>query len=53
MLTHFLRAWVDSRKQFSVLREYGAGEKTPQERSGEEAPRHACEPLVPGTEINR
>ncbi|MED1469794.1 hypothetical protein P4U62_15555, partial [Bacillus salipaludis] len=27
-------------KQFSVLREYGAGE-TPQERSDEEAPRHA------------
>ncbi|MED1469098.1 hypothetical protein [Bacillus salipaludis] len=29
MLTHFLRAWADSRKQFSVLREYGTGE-TPQ-----------------------
>ncbi|MDQ6597785.1 hypothetical protein [Bacillus salipaludis] len=52
MLTHFLREWVDSRKQFSVMPEYGAGE-SPQERSDEEAPRHVCGPLVPGTEINR
>jgi hypothetical protein len=29
MLSHFLRAWADSRKQFNVLLEYGAGE-TPQ-----------------------
>ncbi|TDK57363.1 hypothetical protein E2K98_25245 [Bacillus salipaludis] len=45
MLTHFLREWVDSRKQFSVMPEYGAGE-SPQERSDEEAPparlRTAC-----------
>ncbi|MBM7652133.1 hypothetical protein JOC76_001588 [Neobacillus cucumis] len=31
MLSHFLRAWANSRKNFNVLREYGA----------EEAPRHA------------
>ena len=29
MLSHFLRAWEDSRKKFNVLREDGAGE-TPQ-----------------------
>jgi hypothetical protein len=29
MLSHFLRAWADSRKYYRVLREYGAGE-TPQ-----------------------
>jgi hypothetical protein len=28
-LSHFLRAWADSRKKFNVLQEYGAGE-TPQ-----------------------
>ncbi|MDQ6599705.1 hypothetical protein [Bacillus salipaludis] len=41
MLTHFLRAWADSRKQFSVLGEYGY-RGDPQERSDEEAPRTAC-----------
>ena len=35
-----------------LLREYGAGE-TPQERSDEEAPRHAREPHAHGAEINR
>jgi hypothetical protein len=29
MLSHFLRAWANSRKPFNVLQEYGAGE-TPQ-----------------------
>jgi hypothetical protein len=29
MLSHFLRAWANARKNFNVLREYGAGE-TPQ-----------------------
>jgi len=34
-----------------LLREYGAGE-TPQERSDEEAPRHARGKRAPGVEIN-
>ncbi|MDQ6596943.1 hypothetical protein [Bacillus salipaludis] len=41
MLTHFLRAWADSRKQFSVL--LGVRDRgDPQERSDEDAPRTAC-----------
>jgi hypothetical protein len=53
MLSHFLRAWVNSRKKFNVLREDGAGE-TPQAQSAEEKekrkrlvqPRQALEGLA-------
>ncbi|MGG1677463.1 hypothetical protein ACIFOT_17130 [Neobacillus sp. NRS-1170] len=51
MLSHFLRAWVDSRMQFNVLREYGSGE-TPQalkRRGGSQARTKVRE--APGTQI--
>jgi hypothetical protein len=52
MLSHFLRAWADSRMKFNVLREDGAGE-TPQalkRRGG--SPNRPKVREVPGAEIN-
>jgi hypothetical protein len=51
MLSHFLRAWADSRKpnqRPAGVRGWG----DPAGASAEETPRHAREPLATGTEIN-